>query len=94
MCAQFIDVLINRANGAAHHAIVGGMVCEEGNVAAIVAALPDNTPCHRMAHIADNKKDAFGIWCRPEELQAANPGTRFTRCGVNITPAIQTVKRF
>ncbi|EDL0223027.1 hypothetical protein AHW82_16670 [Salmonella enterica subsp. diarizonae] len=38
-----------------------------------------------MARITDNKKDAFGVWCRRVHIRVATPGTRFMRCGVNVT---------
>ncbi|EDH9411132.1 hypothetical protein CTX74_11775 [Salmonella enterica subsp. enterica serovar Infantis] len=38
-----------------------------------------------MARITDNKKDAFGVWCRRVHIRVSTPGTRFMRCGVNVT---------
>ncbi|MID24418.1 hypothetical protein EO50_28725 [Salmonella enterica] len=47
-----------------------------------------------MVRITDNKKDACGVWCRLYQLRAANPGTRFMRCGVNVTQAVISAQAF
>ncbi|EGY4557838.1 hypothetical protein MX551_003955 [Salmonella enterica] len=36
--------------------------------------------------MADNKKDAFGVWCRHLLLRGSNPGARFMKRVVSITP--------